>query len=127
MPIKLSELITKTARRSFEYAGEQVTLEIFTQKVTPAYRANWQAVATDATKDDRCQLAADMLASWDVLGDDDKPEPITYEFLQKCPDAFLNRMVEVIEDVLFPNPPNASESESSSPSGSQPTATQPAN
>jgi hypothetical protein len=96
-----------------------VNIEIFTQKVTPEYRSRWQEVSTDPTKEARCLLIVDMLAKWDVLGDDDQPEPVTYEFLQKCPDGFLNQLTEIIEDVLFANPTNAS----SSPSGSQPTTT----
>jgi hypothetical protein len=119
MPLKLSELIAQTAKRSFEYAGETVNLEIFTQKVTPAYRSRWEQVSSDPTKESRCQLIADMVAGWDVLGDDDNPQPISYDFLQHCPDGFLNQVVQIVEEVLFPNPTNAS----NSPSGSQPTTT----
>lgn len=119
--IKLSELVSKTADRAFEYEGEQVNLKIFTQKVTPAYRAKWREVEKDPDRESRCQLIADMLQSWDVLGESDKPQPVTYEFLQQCPDSFLNAVVEIVEGVLFPkDPTNAS----SSPSGSQPTTTQ---
>jgi hypothetical protein len=117
MPIKLSELIGKTAPRAIEYDGQTVNLEIYTQRVTPAYRAKWQDAEKDPTREARCQLIADMLASWDVLADDGKPETVTYEFLQRCPDAFLNQVVEVVEATLFGNPTNAS----SSSSGSQPT------
>lgn len=124
MPIKLSELLAMATPRSFKYAGETVNIEIFTQKVTPAYRAQWREVMKDPDRDSRCQLVANMLKSWDVLGDDSQPQPLTYEFLQLCPDDFLNLLVEQIEGALFPNPTNASESEKTSPSGSQPTTTQ---
>jgi hypothetical protein len=120
MSIKLSELIAKVAKRDFEYAGEKVNIEIYTQKVSPTYRAKWQEVTADPNRDSRCQLIADMLATWDVLADDGNPEPVTYEFLQLCPDGFLNQLTEAIEGALFPsaeNPTNAS----SSNSGSQPT------
>jgi hypothetical protein len=123
MPIKLSELIAKSAKRSFDYEGEPVKVEIFTQKVTPAYRAQWETIKNDPTREVRCQLIADFLKSWDVLGDDDQSQPISYEFLLQCPDGFLNQLTELIEDVVFPNPTNAS----SSPSGSQPTMSQPEN
>jgi hypothetical protein len=118
MPLKLSELKKKTAERSFEYDGETVNLVIFTRKVTPVYRSQWLAFTKDPDRDSRCQLVADMLSTWDVEGDDGQPQPISYEFLQECPDDFLNKLVEAVEDALFPkDPTNAS----SSPSGSQPT------
>ncbi len=119
MAIKLSELIGKIAKRSFEYEGETVNLEVFTQKVSPAYRTAWQQVEKDPDREARCQLTADMVKSWDVQQDDGEMQPVNYEFLRLCPDAFLNKLVEQIEDVVFGNPTSAS----SSPSGSQPTTT----
>ena len=114
MPIKLSELINKTADRSFEYDGQTIALKVYTQRVTPAFRANWQEVEKDASKEMRCQLIVDMLAGWDVLAEDEKPEAITYEFLQRCPDTFLNQLVETVEEAIFGNPTNGSNSSSGS-------------
>jgi len=123
MPLKLSELIAMSAKRSFEYEGNTVNLEIFTQKMTPRFRAEWQDLIKSESKNVLCQICADFLKSWDVLGDDDQMQPITYEFLMQCPEGFLSLLSDEVYGVVFPNPTNAS----SSPSGSQPTTTQPAN
>lgn len=122
--ISITELLGMTADRDFQYAGKTVKLKIYTQKVTPAYRSQWEESTKD--RDTRCQLIADMVASWNITGDDKQMQPIEYDFLWRCPDEFLNKATETIEALLFPNPQNASESATNSPSGSQPTTTQPA-
>src|SRR6476469_3975013 len=78
MPLKLSELIALSAKRSFEYEGNTVNLEIFTQKMTPAFRAEWQALIKSDSKNVLCQVCADFLKSWDVIGDNDQMQPINY-------------------------------------------------
>ena len=92
--MELSSVINKQHLRTFEYAGEQVTVNVLPYKITPAYRAKLTALARKAAtgeetgdqkqKEQDAQMVSDLVASWNVLWDG-KPYPPTYKNLMQVP------------------------------------------
>lgn len=97
--MKLSQLIAKTARATFTYAGEPVALEVRAQLITPDLLTHVNLIA-DRTADTavRAQALAvevsRLVASWDLLGDDGEPFPLEAARLAaEIPVAFLSQVL----------------------------------
>jgi len=63
--------------------------------------------------EDRARRLADILVSWDVVGDDGKPYPTTFVALRSVDsNGFLLAVEKAIQDDLYPNSNGASASNS---------------
>ena len=96
MPISLAELQNNTRTLTVDYDG---------QKVTVVYRP---ALLTTAGSDGFAKLnivgqMEQLLVSWDVMGDDDKPAPVTGELLGMLPARFLAHIADAVAGDMRPN------------------------
>jgi hypothetical protein len=95
--MKFTDLLKRTSTLTVTYRDQPVNLIIFTEKLTPTYREKLSKMSEENKDHDvEVQIIADLIQSWDVLGDDDQPIQATYEFLQLCPYAFLTEIGQAI-------------------------------
>lgn len=124
MAIKLTTLRNATRRVSFVYAGEDVDVVYKPGLMTSARRlrivlgtqAYWESDTTPKAKE---MLAgwesfhadlAEMLVSWDVLGEDGKPLAPTADLLEQFPQSFISALVEALIDDQRVDPPTGKDS-----------------
>lgn len=112
MPISLSDLFLGSKRVVFKWGEDSVTIEYKHNLLTPPRRlflatsghssempvtedSPWWAEIRDR-RDKYLECLVDVLVSWDVLGDDGEPVPISYETLDDLPAAFVAAIAEAI-------------------------------
>lgn len=117
MPLKLTDLRKATRAVTFSFAGEDVTVVYKAGLVTAERRlrmlygshaylekekstahevlAGWGAYHKDL---------AELLVSWDVVGDDGKPCKPTAELLAQFPQSFIDALVTALVDDQSANP-----------------------
>ncbi len=96
MPIRLSDLKTKSTTFTFDFLGEAVTITYRNGVITPEWESRREL--TDPSRQAQATVLAlsEIVASWDVLGDDGQPVPVTVETLTPMPLQFLNRVLEEV-------------------------------
>ena len=104
--MKFSALINRTASIVVPYRNDEINVTFFTEKLTPTYKAQLLKMADEqADLEAEVRMLADLIQTWDVLGEDDEPVPVTYEFLLQCPYAFLAAVAQAIQaHITDPNP-----------------------
>lgn len=91
--MELQDLFSETTEVSTEYKGRTFKSQVFTERLTPAYKASLILLITQADegekrKDETAQMLADLHQSW-TDGDgqpivlEGQPFPPTYENLMK--------------------------------------------
>ena len=123
MPLKLTDLRKATRAVTFSYAGEDVVVvykpglftaerrlrmlygsHAYMETDTPRAREvlhGWGSYHADL---------AELLASWDVLGDDGKVCAPTAELLEQFPQSFINALVGALIDDQSVNPQTGKDS-----------------
>lgn len=108
MAIKLSQIGAKTRTVTMEYEGEPVALVYRPGKFTPRIEARLnEAQSEGRVSQEVAAVLADVLASWDVLGDDGKPVKPTTELLMEFPVDFLNLVSQAVAGDMRPKEPSA--------------------
>jgi hypothetical protein len=93
MPISLAKIKAGVAAFAWEYEGEILNVQYRTGEITPA------ELAQQAEQEGMAGLIGGLvkwLVSWDLLGEDGKPLPITAEALNLVPTPFLNGLYVMI-------------------------------
>lgn len=117
MPIRLSDVMKESRKVEFEFSGETVTVEVRQNAITPQFSEMLLRFTDLDSTDDRqeafrvetaltgdlVEALAWLLLSWDVMGDNGKPVPITKAGLRRLPNSFL---YAVLSSVLGINRPN---------------------
>lgn len=97
MGMKLTDLRNKTASVAVEFEGDTLTVNYRPNALTPQAKlmvfrgqdgGKTQAERERSANDFAAGLAS-IIESWDLLGDDGKPLPVTTELLLALPDALL--------------------------------------
>lgn len=132
MPISLSDLFRGTKKVGFQWEEDDVVVEYNFNLLTPPRRLFlatsgqsspvvvseqapwWEAVRE--RRDRYLDCLVEILVSWDVLGDDGNPVPISRETLDSFPAAFV---AQIAETVLLDGVVNPQRSENSSDSSPQ--------
>lgn len=104
MPIRLADLTSKTRTVNVPYDGESIAVTYYPGRLTPATESR----LNKANEDNRpaSGVAAELaliMASWDVLDDKGKPEPVTAELLAQMPTRLLLAIVGAIGTDARPN------------------------
>ena len=122
MPIKMQDLNKKALPAVFTYEGETCTVYYRPAKLTTRVQFAAAAMATvgreGQTAADQAALIVEvlgdytealtgLLASWDVLGEDGKPIPITVDVIQELPLNFVYAMFTAIQQANSPNAESA--------------------
>lgn len=122
--MELSDLLNKTAEVVAEYNGFTFKMQVFTEKLTPEYKAKMLLLASQAqagsqadaasAKDENAQMLADLIESWRdgtgepvlLRGEDFPPD---YENLMKLSFPMIARLTTEITKYLgeLANPTNA--------------------
>ena len=123
MPLKLTDLRKATRSVTFSYAGEDVTVVYKPGLVTATRRLHMlygsQAYMETDKPRARDVLAgwgsyhadlAELLVSWDVLGEDGKACEPTAELLEQFEQKFINALVEALVDDQSVNPQTGKDS-----------------
>ena len=98
--MNLAALLSQTVSLKIHFSGDVVNAEYLPHKMTPKFRAfligldNGVEIG-EAQKDSAAQMAAEMLASWDV-DYDGQPFPPTYDNLLTVPIELLSAVVRAI-------------------------------
>jgi hypothetical protein len=123
--VDLADLFNDTAEVTARYRDRTFRLSVFTEKLTPAYKAQAILVASRAqaeaeegaenteTKDETAQMVADLVGSWkDGEGGEvllrGEPFPPTYENLVQLSYPLLSTLMREITKFLgeLANPPS---------------------
>lgn len=124
MPIKLRDLLAKTATKAIEYGDETVLVSIRTNlEGAVAYAIADQAQQGDQMTPQQqreffAHTIATYVAEWDILDDDDNVLPVTVENVARLPQGLAYLIFDAIKEQASPNPPSAA----TSAPGSEPTA-----
>ena len=116
MPIRMSDVLKETRTETFEYSGEQVTVEFRQNALTPQF-SEMVLRFTELENEEgtgRLRLESELsgelvealvwlMTEWDVLGDNGKPLPITKANLRRLPTSFLFALLAALLGVNRPN------------------------
>lgn len=94
-------LITKLGARrkiTIEYDGEPITIFFSPKNVSEEKLRELQNSNMSLS-----ELLADVLVDWDIIGEDNKPFPITPENLRTLPIDLLVVIQSAILESMFPN------------------------
>lgn len=123
MPLKLMELRKATRAVTFSYSGEDVTV-VYKPGLFTAERRLRLIYGSNAYVDGDAPRArevlsgwesyhadlAEVLVSWDVLGDDGKPCKPTADLLEQFPQSFINALVGALVNDQNVNPQTGKDS-----------------
>jgi len=104
----LAVLFAHTAPFAAEYIGHTFAMQIFTEKLTPQYKAELMALTSaegEERKDENAQMLADLVASWDKTLNGEEFPP-TYENLMQlsypCLASLLRQISTFLGDLANP-------------------------
>lgn len=105
--MKFADLINRTSTVSISYREQTINLIIFSEKLTPNYKASLLKLAEQNEDHEvEVQMLADLIQSWDITDEEGQPIKPTYEFLLGCPLPFLSELGKaVLNEVADANPP----------------------
>lgn len=112
MPKKISELQERTATCEMEYAAETYHIAYRPDVFTPRFETQLNAAQT-TNNAEFCELLTRLFSDLDLLGEDDKPLPITAEALMDVPSSYLITAVKAVVGDMSPSPNSPSDSTSS--------------
>jgi hypothetical protein len=102
--MKLSDLMAKTRSVTLTYAGESVTLEVRVDVITGKLMAEMATIEKPVSDPSEVvgrlesisRFLCRLVASWDVLGDDEQPFPLEPERVsESIPVAFMIACLQV--------------------------------
>jgi hypothetical protein len=111
MPIKLHELAAKTRALEIPYAGDKVVFAYYPARFTPqvAFKASDMANAPIPVVA-LAELLAEVIAEWDILGENGKPLPVTQEWINQMPSDLLEAIIVAVGEDMRPKGLNGSDS-----------------
>lgn len=98
MPLNAKALAAKVNDLTTEFAGEKVHVKYRSGIITPAWEAKYKG-----KPDGVYQQASDIIAEWDLEGDDKKPYPTDVAALKELPVEFIAHIVNACASDLVPN------------------------
>lgn len=102
--MKLSQLRANVRRIVVDYYGDTVDIAYRPAEMTPETEdALREAREANRVTDALVGLITRAVIEWDVIGDDDKPLPITPENVRPLPSAFLLHLMAAIQEDMVPN------------------------
>jgi len=101
MPLKFSEIVNRTKKIEVEIGEDRLSLEFKTEFYTPAV-ASKISTSTSAIAA-QVEVMADAIVSWDLLGDDGEPMPITVETLSAIGLGIINTIYQAMVEAVLPN------------------------
>lgn len=105
MPITLAEIAVDRRELSIPIGNGVLNIAYNLAGLTPQVEAQFRRAAReDRNGEALVTFLQPLLLSWDLLGEDGQPLPITEETLQTLPLAFLAQLVEAIGADTAPNP-----------------------
>ena len=115
MPIKISELRKETRPATFTWEEQTIHVEYRPGAVTAQMQMAAASMATIGNNADKVveylgdyvQAMARLIASWDILDDEDKPLPVTPELVEALPLPFVYAMFGGIMSAYSPNAKSA--------------------
>lgn len=107
MSVRVANLSANTKSVTIDIDGETLNITYRPSGMTPETEDRLHAMAAERRGGaSLITLLVDVLASWDLLGNDERPYPITTESLAKLPTLFLSKVAEGIMQDIAPNPPS---------------------
>lgn len=91
----IAKLFDLTVKTSFVYKGEEIRLEVFTEKVTLDFQDRLKEANEKSETEAVRLLIQECVKSWS-LDWDQKPFPPTAENISKCPTPFLAACVNAV-------------------------------
>ena len=110
--MELSGLLSNVAPVTATYLGHDFNMKVWTEKLTPTYKAELVTLiyAEDASqrKDENAHMLAQLVKEWDVVLEGE-PFPPTYENFMQLSYPCLNTLLRAIQEFLgdIANPQSA--------------------
>lgn len=105
MPITLADIAVDRRELSIPIGDGVLNIVYNLAGLTPQVEAQFRRAAQEQQNGEALvAFLTPLLLSWDLLGEDGQPLPVTAEILQTLPLAFLARLVEAIGADIAPNP-----------------------
>lgn len=112
MPIKLTDLKKSIRTVAIEYEGDSATVQYRPAALTPYLQMvllDWYVGGENSereyktTLNDVLDAFIDLVATWDVMGDNGKPLPVTRHWLRQLPTQFIAVVIgAILEDIRSP-------------------------
>lgn len=104
MPLRLSQLRADMRSVTLDIEGESLTITYRPSAITPEAEDQLRDLSGQARPGAAlAELLANLIAGWDLFGDDEQPLPITPETLRRLPTAFLASAMQAIAEDIRPN------------------------
>lgn len=120
MGIKFRDLTKTTKAATVEYQGEKVGFTYKPSAITPQMQLvaiRMQTLGEEKGESAPAEMAAlmgdfvgvitNLIASWDVLGDDGSPLPVNREWVSQMPLSFLSALFGAAVEDMRPNDESA--------------------
>ena len=127
MTIKLSDIISEKRWVTVDVSGFDVRVAYTPNTITLRRSEELSHLldSIDSNPDIRigeetARMFCDLVSEWDILGDDDRPFPITVEALQDFPANILQRILEGVQADVAGHEESKKASSVTSDVGSQP-------
>lgn len=111
--MELANILTRIAPVTVEYAGQKLVCQVFTEKLTPTYRAELRRIVAESeaggeSRDEAAQMLDDLIDSWDMVLNAE-PKPAAYAFIATLSYPLIATIVRAITEFLgeIANPTNA--------------------
>lgn len=111
MPIKLSELATKSRKLSVGFDDETIEVTYLPGRMTMDMQTRVQeAMAKPAgeANSDLAEILSVLVSGWDVLDDKGEPLPVTVDLVHQMPLRFVTALTRSLFDDINPNAKTAS-------------------
>ena len=114
MPLRMAHVVKNQRTLTVPFDEGELNVIYKPNTVTVRLERQWTGIegakeAIDAAVD----VILTLVDSWDLLGEDDQPVPLTRDALEEVPGVILNRIVQSIMADQRPNPPSGKASQSS--------------
>ncbi len=127
MPIRLSEIISQQKWIEVDVAGEMVKIAYTPNKIT-LRRATELGKLIDEIDDnpdldigaETARMFCDLVGTWDILGEDERPYPIDIKSLQEFPANIMNIILKAVNDDVEEHEDSKKSPNGTSADGSQP-------
>lgn len=111
MPVRLSELRANVRTVAIPVDGDVLNVTYRPSGITPEVEDRLdEATSKQRIGESLMTLLAAALVSWDLLGDDGKPLPVTVETMRVLPLSFLAKLVQAVTADMRPNAPSGGSS-----------------
>lgn len=105
MPIRLSEIISQQKWIEVDVAGEMVKIAYTPNKITLRRATELGKLIKELDDNPDVDIGAetarmfcDLVNSWDILGEDERPYPIDIKSLQEFPANIMNIILKAVND-----------------------------